>query len=69
MPNIHHCYCGLHASAEQINNVTDYERCSLFLVNKIKIVSQQKCEDIGKKSRPVCKVTIFLVQTTNAFRK
>ena len=71
MPNIRHRNCGLHAIAEQINNMTDYERCSLFgLIIKIvkKFVTQQKREDIRKKSRHLCKATIFLTQTANTIR-
>ena len=32
-----------------------------------KIVMQQKCEYVGKKTWPACKVTIFLTRTTNTF--
>jgi len=56
MQNIGDRHCGLHSGAEQLKNVTDYERCSLF--------TQQKCIlDIGKKSRPFCKLTVFLTRT------
>jgi len=34
MPNTCRRHCGLHSGAEQINNMMDYERCSLVqLIN------------------------------------
>jgi len=47
MTNIRHRSCGLPTSAEQINNMTDYERCSLFefvqfgLINKVCSIAQR----------------------------
>ena len=42
MPNIHHRPCGVHSNAEQINNMMDYERCSLFELMKLSRSRKQR---------------------------
>ena len=49
-------------------NKAGVNKSDIFLLSVLcKIVTQQKCEDIGKRSRPFWKVTIFLTQTTKPF--
>ena len=63
MPKICHYYYGLHSSAEQIKNMTDYERCLLFELIKLLCTKNAK----NREEKPTSVQDNNFVNLVNTF--